>query len=407
MKFSFKLTSIILLACIFFASCAQTEISEILAEDDKPQTRRISFYDETNLRVEGISTTYSDYPVLSFDTWDDVYKLLEHWDEIDALSLRDECNLLGFHNVIVESNIVYDSLYYTALDALGLVEDDLYDDEFELNEVIFDEIFASSLYYNMEYLALNRRWINGDSAEVVEPIGELDMFALCNPDGYLIIEDVLYKQVEDVIISSYDEYDNPLIINIETMQDLADLWENNSNNEICMNWYRSSPTSSSLSLEDYWYFIWGYMNQNHVWFNLTETWITQEESNNIGKYYSTISFEGGLHIPRFSSQNPYYDSSLTIINYRKKNNQTRWHRCKLPTSLHACIGTMVSYQQGFLTEETEYFDATFDVEKKFYRRKLRWRSNQLDDHVELSSLTNHEITSVHIDFTNDRTYLYL
>lgn len=395
------------LIALCFDSCSkESEISpsETIVQN---QPRRISYQGETGLYVEGISTNFSNYIVLSFESWDDVDKLLDRWNKVQYDTVTYDCELLGFHNDIVRSNVIYDSLYYSTLHALGLEYHDIYDNEFEVTENLFDEYFASSLTHYMDYFTTNVMLLGNDSAEVIEPIGNIDMFALCNPDGYFIVDGVLYKQVEDVIISSNDPNEDSRIIEIETINDLQHLWGSNISTKININWYRSRPITTSMSVEDYWLFINGFINQHRVWLNLTQRWSTPVETNNIGEYYSTITFEGYLNTPRLSNQNSYYKSTLTIINYRKKHNQVMWHRCKLPTNIQADITTSVRYETGFITEERENFDNIYEYEKKFYKKTYRWRSSAINHHVEIRDITFHAIVGTHLYFNNQRTSLSL
>ena len=413
MKHKFYLV-ILLVLTLCMLSCSKMQNNElvVLPCDSTIQTseqpiHRISFSDETGIDAECSLFSFSSDFVLTFNTWDDVDKLLNRWNSIRFDTLKYEYELLGYHNVVVQSNIIYDSLYFAAIDSLGLYEHDLYDDDFEAESSLFDDIFATSLSNYINYLSLHVKTIENDSLFVIEPIGNLDLFALGNSEGYFIVDGVLYKQIEDVIICSYDELDISIIQHLETLEDLQDLLQEETPNNIYISSYNHTPMTSNWSVEEYWLLINAFINLNKVWINQTEIWTTPIATTNIGQYYSEISFWGTLNTSRLSSHNSSYQSSLKIINYRKKHNQNYWHRCKLPTTLFAQIETTVSYSHDWICETTENFLCSFEIEKKFYSKTLRWRSSPIDSHVEPSQLTHHDISSVDINFDNQRTTLYL
>lgn len=352
--------------------------------------------------------TYSGDGILNFYSWEDVYALLDRWQQIGYDRTQDEYDSIGYHNEIMESILLYDGIYHQYYDNLPLI----YNPEEEVDDDVIDLAFESALLQHIGSSLIIDTILAPDDTEleVITPLGELDIFALCNHDGYLIVEGCLYKRIEDVIIS-FDDSELDAVGQITTMAELQDYMSEHEN-DIVIERYKN-PSSATLAngwtTEEYWYFINGYINQHKVWLALRERWGTEVGENEIGEYYSLFDFYGGLNTPWISSRNSFYESSLTITNYRKKFTQRFWHKCGLPTNLSASFETSITYYlyTGSLSVSTPSpsFNPVYAIGRKFYSKTLRWQSQPLNDRVQLSDLLDHHLESAHISFTNGRVSL--
>lgn len=164
--------------------------------------------------------------VLILDSLESAYNLLEHFSSLQYQDLRSEYAELGFHNIVIESNIVYDSLFQTFMDLYGITEDDEFSDLMiaDLQEEVishYSEIIPLKLLYDEEL---------GHEIGIFEPIGDFDLDALTNEMGIFIADTFVYKLFQDerwcvFTISSY-----PRFAEYE-YEELYDMYINGNNND--------------------------------------------------------------------------------------------------------------------------------------------------------------------------------
>lgn len=408
MKSYYSLVSVLAaVLTLFFLSCSNAHNEESATTQVNSDIKRIITNGDHNILVTTNGEDFSADGVLCFNTWDDVYALLNRWQSIGYVQLRNEYDSLGYTNDIMESILFYDEIYHRyyvdneSLDIEQRLFGEIDDDDIDF---AFESELLQSVGHNIIIDTISMP--NGIDIDVLSPIGELDLYALCNYDGYVIVDGCVYKRIEDVIIS-FGEADAEEVYSMSSMEELQHYMDN-VENEIVIETYRLPEKARYLgrnnwTVESYWNFVNGYIAQLEAWNPIYQTWATDMGENEIGQYYSTVEFKGVFKTPRFSNQNSFYESSLTIVNYRKKYSQYHWHKCGLPTTVSASFETEVTYQDGFISTPTTQFHPTFAVGQKFYSKKLHWKSLPLNRRVELLDLFDHQLNHSSIDFDNGRT----
>lgn len=145
--------------------------------------------------------------VLILDSLGEAYDLLEHWSMLPYQDLRSEYSEYGFYSVVVESNIVYDSLFQVYGETYGL------DDEDEVPSSMLSDMQSEVMgdYANL----IPVKYVYDDELEreigIIEPLADFDLVALTNENGIFVADSIVYKLYPNgkflsFTISSYPQY---------------------------------------------------------------------------------------------------------------------------------------------------------------------------------------------------------
>lgn len=195
---------IFLLGLLSLVLCMCDTDKELNLENTKKVPENIDYVLDI---VNGNIELFGD--VLILDSIGAAYDLLEHWETAPYDVIRNEYSNYGYTNQIMESNIVYDSLMTTYMDIYGISdfsEDTQHEDMFqELHTVILEE-FPELIVPKEIFDSVMEDWIF-----LMEPLGDIDFYALVNEHRIFIADTIVYKVFPSgkflgIPISSYPQY---------------------------------------------------------------------------------------------------------------------------------------------------------------------------------------------------------
>lgn len=191
-KFSRSILS--LLMCSLLVACADDKIN--LKNEDSVN----GFYDSMPSRINEIDvreyvTEHSDIfgdAILVFDSMDDLEELLDVIYEANSVQLRDIYSSFGFTNPILESNIVYDSVF-SEVETFLQIEIDDHISESDMNDLISEFVSTMRDDYPSYCIVGDYTDSCNNVVECVSPLGKIDEKALCNELGLFVVNGVVFK----------------------------------------------------------------------------------------------------------------------------------------------------------------------------------------------------------------------
>lgn len=169
--------------------------------------------------------------VLILNDYNELDAILSEMDNSTLQDLRVLYNNLGFYSPILESHVIYDSIFTNVVNSYGLSEDDIinledYNDD--LNDAIFEEFKSTIMEYSNLILCSNY-----ENETFIEPIGDpWTIEGIYNEKNIFIVDKYVHSFNHDLIYTIPIQYFNDSIAHmspenlIQYVQDIANNGEN-------------------------------------------------------------------------------------------------------------------------------------------------------------------------------------
>lgn len=128
--------------------------------------------------------------ILILDSLEEAYELLEHWSTLSYQDLRTEYSQYGFYSKVIESHIIYDSLFHIYMERYGL------DDSMEAPSEMLSDMGNEGVLSNYsDIISIQTIYDNELEHDIclIEPIGDFNLGALTNEHGIFIADSIVYK----------------------------------------------------------------------------------------------------------------------------------------------------------------------------------------------------------------------
>ena len=209
--------------CLFSCSDVTKEDSSVLTENN---TRSIFFaddfgddglsYEDLEARDIHISENYELFEgIRVFDSFEEMFSLLYDIDTMSYTDLKCWCVNNDLYNPILESRIIYDSLFSEVLDDFGYSYDRyMYDENYTIDEETVFEVFKERMISQYsDYIDISEDYDEEYVAEYyIEPLSTdgFDELIFMNDRNIVIVGISVYKLIGNIILSTsvynFNEY---------------------------------------------------------------------------------------------------------------------------------------------------------------------------------------------------------
>lgn len=215
--------------CTTLASCSQTDeiYMQEFASAQSPQKKAAN--NHNNLNVDEYISANQDLfgNPLIFNSMDEADDLLDSLQSMNSQQLGEWMESNDFHNPIIESYYRYCSIYEQKQAEFAAVSCSASEKD-RLNSVI--AAVAEEMETNYPSLCVVSEHTTTDNHVVksVNPLGDFDIYALCNEQGIVVIDKVVFWLVDsDLISCPIDQFVSIANqLNVCSMDDSSYLQEN-------------------------------------------------------------------------------------------------------------------------------------------------------------------------------------
>lgn len=164
---------------------------------------------------------------LVFNSLDEADDLLDSLQSMNSMELCERMKNKKFHNSIVESNYRYLSIYEKKQSEFAPIT--YFASETDRLTALINAV-ADEMEKNYPTLCIISEYTTADNSIVksVNPLGDFDIYALCNEKGIVVIDKVVYWFVENNLIScpidKFSAVANQL--NVYDMTEISSICEN-------------------------------------------------------------------------------------------------------------------------------------------------------------------------------------
>lgn len=360
----------LIVLCTTLASCSQTEEIRMqeFASAQSPQKKTASHHNNLNV-YEYISANQDLFGnPLVFNSMDEADYVLDSLQSMNSQQLEEWIKSNDFHNPIIESHYRYLSIYEKKQAEFASVSCFASETD-RLNSLIAAVTEEMETNYPSLCAVSEQMTTDNHLVKSVKPLGDFDIYALCNEQGIVVIDKVVFWLVEDDLISCpIDQFVSIANqVNVCGMDDSSNLQEN-ADYVIARNVFSNSSSAQNARIVD-----------DHIRY--------YEASN--GDYKLTI----------YMTAYPYWGWGTT--NYRSKVTITNLYKgSEYEASISGYFHYYANGQYGDLITYLHFNDYLAPgIEDKF--KSKTYRENILMDRYTKTKNTYVDITSVYVNIIQD------